>query len=44
MNYNIGDFPVTERIANTCLSLPIWPGMDAVSTDIISSIINKYKY
>ena len=23
-----GDFPIAEEIADTCLSLPIWPGMD----------------
>jgi dTDP-4-amino-4,6-dideoxygalactose transaminase len=23
----IGDFPIAEEIASTCLSLPIWPGM-----------------
>jgi dTDP-4-amino-4,6-dideoxygalactose transaminase len=25
--YKKGDFPIAEEIANTCLSLPIWPGL-----------------
>lgn len=27
LGYKKGDFPIAEEIANTCLSLPIWPGM-----------------
>ena len=27
LNYKKGDFPISEEIANTCLSLPMWPGM-----------------
>jgi dTDP-4-amino-4,6-dideoxygalactose transaminase len=27
MGFKKGDFPVAEEIADTCLSLPLWPGM-----------------
>lgn len=27
LNYKKGDFPIAEEIANTCLSLPMWPGL-----------------
>jgi dTDP-4-amino-4,6-dideoxygalactose transaminase len=27
LGYKKGDFPIAEEIANTCLSLPVWPGM-----------------
>lgn len=28
LGYKQGDFPIAEEIANTALSLPIWPGME----------------
>jgi dTDP-4-amino-4,6-dideoxygalactose transaminase len=28
LGYKEKDFPIAEEIAKTCLSLPIWPGMD----------------
>ena len=28
LGFKEGDFPIAEEIAKTCLSLPIWPGMD----------------
>ncbi len=27
LGFKKGDFPIAEEIANTCLSLPMWPGM-----------------
>lgn len=27
LGFNRGDFPMAEEIADTCLSLPLWPGM-----------------
>lgn len=42
INYKLGDLSFTEEFANTCLSLPIWPGIGLLNIDIISSIINKY--
>ena len=39
-----GDFPIAEEIANTCLSLPIWPGMTLDSVSYLSKkIINFNK-
>ena len=28
LNISVGTFPITENIANNCLSLPIWPGLN----------------
>jgi dTDP-4-amino-4,6-dideoxygalactose transaminase len=27
LGYMKGDFPIAEEIGETCLSLPVWPGM-----------------
>jgi dTDP-4-amino-4,6-dideoxygalactose transaminase len=27
LNLPLGEFPIAEELANTCLSLPMWPGM-----------------
>ncbi len=40
MGYHKGDFPIAELIADTCLSLPLWPGM---AMDDIAFIINTIK-
>lgn len=37
-----GDFPIAEEIANTCLSLPLWPGMAEKQVDWITSIISEF--
>jgi len=42
MDYKIGDLHQTEIIAYTCLSLPIWPGLELSEIDLISLLINKY--
>jgi len=36
------DFPVAEEIADTCLSLPIWPGMTNKEVDYISECIQSF--
>ena len=33
MGYKIGDFPIAEEIANTCLSLPVYIGLKDVQID-----------
>ncbi len=39
-----GDFPIAEQLANTSLSLPIWPGMTQENMDhVCSEIIAFYK-
>jgi dTDP-4-amino-4,6-dideoxygalactose transaminase len=40
LGHKKGDFPIAEEIANTCLSLPIWPGM---SKEMIEFVANKIK-
>jgi dTDP-4-amino-4,6-dideoxygalactose transaminase len=35
LGYKKGDFPIAEEIAETCLSLPIWPGMSSLDCQIV---------
>lgn len=42
MNYTVGDFPIAEEIANTCLSLPIWPGMTNEMVDYVCDQIIRF--
>lgn len=37
LGYERGDFPISEKIADTCLSLPIWPGM---SEEMVAEVCN----
>jgi dTDP-4-amino-4,6-dideoxygalactose transaminase len=41
LGYSKGDFPIAEKIADTCLSLPIWPGMRKSDVEYISEVIKK---
>jgi dTDP-4-amino-4,6-dideoxygalactose transaminase len=44
LGFKKGDFPVAEEIAETCLSLPVWPGMKQSEVNFIAEkIINFYK-
>jgi dTDP-4-amino-4,6-dideoxygalactose transaminase len=38
----IGDFPIAEEIASTCLSLPIWPGMKKEDVVEVSLAIREF--
>jgi dTDP-4-amino-4,6-dideoxygalactose transaminase len=38
LGYQKGDFPIAELISQTCLSLPVWPGM---GTDDVAYVISK---
>lgn len=40
LNFKKGDFPLAEQIAETCLSLPMYPGL---SSEEISTICNSIK-
>lgn len=40
LGYKKGDFPIAEEIANSCLSLPIWPG---ITESEISYVIDHIK-
>jgi len=42
LKFNKGDFPLSEEIATTCLSLPISPVMTTDEVDRVISVVNKY--
>jgi dTDP-4-amino-4,6-dideoxygalactose transaminase len=42
LGYKKGDFPIAEEIAETCLSLPIWPGMSTEQVEFVSEKIKQY--
>jgi dTDP-4-amino-4,6-dideoxygalactose transaminase len=43
LNFKAGSFPVAEEIAKTCLSLPLYPGLNDSDIEIISEIINQHR-
>jgi dTDP-4-amino-4,6-dideoxygalactose transaminase len=40
LGYKEGDFPIAEEISRTCLSLPVWPGMDHNAVLQVTTSIN----
>ena len=44
LGYKPGDFPIAEEIADTCLSLPIWPGLQKSDIEYIVETINQFFY
>lgn len=42
LGYKKGDFPIAEEMSETCLSIPIWPGMNKTEVDYISETIKSY--
>jgi dTDP-4-amino-4,6-dideoxygalactose transaminase len=42
LNYKVGDFPIAERIAETCLSLPNYPGITDEQIKEVSDTIIKF--
>lgn len=42
LKYRRGDFPVAEKIADQCLSLPLWPGMTEEQVETICNSINSF--
>jgi dTDP-4-amino-4,6-dideoxygalactose transaminase len=42
LNYSEGSFPIAERLAKNCLSLPIWPGMNENQVDYICKTIKEW--
>jgi dTDP-4-amino-4,6-dideoxygalactose transaminase len=42
LGYARGSFPVTESISDTCLSLPLFPGMSADMVDTVVAAIREY--
>jgi dTDP-4-amino-4,6-dideoxygalactose transaminase len=42
LQYKKGDFPLAEEIAETCLSLPVWPGMEQKHVESVCGCIVKF--
>ena len=36
------DFPLAEEIANTCLSLPLWPGMKEADVAYVQEVTQSF--
>jgi dTDP-4-amino-4,6-dideoxygalactose transaminase len=44
LGFKKGDFPIAEMIANTCLSLPMWPGMTKEMVIYIADKLKSFSY
>jgi dTDP-4-amino-4,6-dideoxygalactose transaminase len=42
LGYQPGAFPLAEELANTCLSLPMWPGMTHDQVEAVAAALRKY--
>lgn len=42
LGFRRGDFPIAEEIANTALSLPVWPGLSLTDVDYVSECIRAF--
>jgi dTDP-4-amino-4,6-dideoxygalactose transaminase len=42
LGYKKGDYPITESIADTALSLPLWPGLEAEQVGYVCDLIKKF--
>ncbi|PSR57212.1 aminotransferase [Adhaeribacter arboris] len=42
LGYRKGAFPITEKLAQTCLSLPIWPGMTEETVQYVCGKIKDF--
>lgn len=42
LGYKCGSFPIAEEVAKTCLSLPIWPGMDEPQVLYVTETVKKF--
>lgn len=42
LGYSKGDFPIAEQLANTCLSLPLYPGMSKEEVAFVSDHIKQF--
>ncbi|HEX2628160.1 MAG TPA: DegT/DnrJ/EryC1/StrS family aminotransferase [Chitinophagaceae bacterium] len=41
-NYKKGDFPLSEKLSGTVLSIPLWPGLTQSQVEHVSSIIKNF--
>jgi len=42
IGYKKGDFPIAETIAETCLSLPLYPGLSGINQNLIINLIKQF--
>ena len=42
LSFKKGDFPIAEEIADTCLSLPMWPGMKREEIEEVANAIHQF--
>lgn len=42
LGFESGDFPIAEEIAQTALSLPLWPGMTKTMVKVIAESIKRF--
>ena len=42
LGFSKGDFPIAEEVADTCLSLPIWPGMKEEEVEFVAHKIKQF--
>ena len=42
LDYKQGDFPLAEEIADTCLSLPVWPGMTQEQVEKVYGSVQEF--
>ena len=42
LGHRRGDFPIAEELANTVLSLPIWPGMKKAQVSLVIEVIHNF--
>jgi len=42
LGYSQGDFPITEHVANSCLSLPLYPEMTDVQLERVVALIHTF--
>ena len=42
LGFRTGNFPIAEEIADTCLSLPLWPGMTEEHVNHIAQTITNF--
>ena len=42
LNIGPGSYPIAERLANTCLSLPMWPGMSSDHVTKVAKAVQSF--
>jgi dTDP-4-amino-4,6-dideoxygalactose transaminase len=42
LGHQQGDFPIAEQLANTMLSLPVWPGLTKQQVQQVCNVIKKF--